>query len=84
MGKHATERWICGFGRKRTYNAGVCCHPVVKKCDNSGDSIRNMRGRVVYVHPKGRFAVLEFPGISGTEREAFWPEELTAENRRKP
>lgn len=19
-----------------TYNAGVCCHPVVKKCDNCG------------------------------------------------
>ena len=21
---------------KCTYNAGVCCHPVVKKCDNCG------------------------------------------------
>lgn len=37
-----------------------------------------MTGKVLYVHPKKRFAVLEFTkGI----RECFCPEQLTEENR---
>lgn len=31
-----------------------------------------MEGRVVYVHPRGRFHVVEFPGAIGTIREAFF------------
>lgn len=34
-------------------------------------------GKVVYVHPKGRFAVLEFAGIYGRPRESFYGEDLT-------
>lgn len=40
-----------------------------------------MKGRVVYVHPEGRFATLEFQGVNGKLRESFWPEELTVNNR---
>ena len=29
-------------------------------------------GKIVYVHPKGRFATLEFAGASGTWRESFF------------
>lgn len=32
---------------------------------------RSMRGRVVYIHPKGRFHVVEFELPGGTIREAF-------------
>lgn len=34
-------------------------------------------GKVVWVHPVGRFAVLEF---AGGIRECFFPEQLTASN----
>ena len=40
-----------------------------------------MEGRVVYVHPKGRFAELEFEGVNGTFRESFRPDQLTENNR---
>jgi len=30
----------------------------------------------IYLHPRGRFVVLEFEGESGKFREAFWPEEI--------
>ena len=36
---------------------------------------RPLCGRVVYVHPLGRFAVLEFTGIRGNFRESYFPEE---------
>lgn len=28
-------------------------------------------GKVVWIHPKGRFAVLEFKGVHGKPRECF-------------
>ena len=32
-----------------------------------------LEGRVVYIHPKNRFHVVEFPVLRGkTVREAFW------------
>lgn len=34
-------------------------------------------GKVVWVHPKQRFAVLEFDGIYGKPRECFQLSELT-------
>ena len=40
-----------------------------------------MTGTIVWVHPKLRFAVLEFEGIHGNPRECFWPWELTETNR---
>lgn len=40
-----------------------------------------MQGTCVAVHPKGRFAVLEFEGIWGTVRECFWPEQVTERSR---
>lgn len=40
-----------------------------------------IRGRVVYVHPFGRFAALEFTGVNGKFRECFFPEQLTEKNR---
>lgn len=34
-------------------------------------------GTVVWVHPKKRYAVLEFAGVYGKPRECWKPEELT-------
>ncbi len=42
-----------------------------------------LRGRVVYVHPMLRYAVLEFRGIHGSFRESFFPEYLTKKRRVK-
>ena len=42
---------------------------------------RPMEGKAVYVHPKGRFAELEFEGVHGTFRESFLPSRLTEKNR---
>ena len=33
-------------------------------------------GKEVYRHPEGRYIVLEFQGVGGKFREAFWPEEI--------
>lgn len=38
--------------------------------------VKSQVGKVVYVHPKGRFATLEFPGEKGKPRECFFPEQL--------
>lgn len=40
-----------------------------------------VKGRVVYVHPRGRYATLEFQGVHGKFREAFYPEQLTERSR---
>lgn len=51
-------------------------------CDTN--NIRHpIRGRVVYVHPLGRFAVLEFKCVNGNIRESYFPEQLTTKNRVK-
>ena len=36
-------------------------------------------GKEVYRHPEGRYIVLEFQGVGGKFREAFWPEEVVKE-----
>lgn len=41
----------------------------------------NMVGRVCYIHPQGRYAVLEFSGPHGKSREAFDLDSLTDANR---
>ena len=33
-------------------------------------------GKVVYIHPRRLFIMLEFQGQSGKFREAFWPEDI--------
>lgn len=33
-------------------------------------------GTIIYVHPKRRFAVLEFEFLNGKGRETFFPEDL--------
>ena len=35
-----------------------------------------MRGEVVHIPKHCRFAVLDFQGVNGVSREAFWPEDL--------
>ena len=40
-----------------------------------------MKGTVVFVHPAGRYATLEFEGVTGNPRECFFPEQLTEKNR---
>lgn len=49
-------------------------------CDRT-NARHPIRGKVVYVHPEGRFAVLEFQGIRGRFRESYFPEQLTQKNR---
>jgi hypothetical protein len=34
-------------------------------------------GKVVYVHPRGRYAILEFKGVKGMARECFYPQQLS-------
>ena len=34
-------------------------------------------GKVVYVHPRGRYATLEFKGKMGFARECFYPKQLS-------
>ena len=53
--------------------------PVFARGDGSG-VVPAMVGRVSYVHPKGRFATLEFTGPGGVSWECFWPEDLTERN----
>lgn len=52
----------------------------MKDSDTGGKALK---GKVVYVHPKRRFAVLAFKGVHGISRECFRPEELTADKRCK-
>ena len=40
------------------------------------DGIEVREGKVVYIHPRRLFIVLEFQGQSGKFRESFWPEEI--------
>ncbi len=42
---------------------------------------KSLVGRVVYIHPKGRYAVLEFKGPGGKARESFPLDQLTDKNR---
>lgn len=37
---------------------------------------KRMKGKCIYVHPKGRFVVLEFTFKAGRLREAFTMEEM--------
>lgn len=53
--------------------------PTATSCveTHGGTAVRQkFPGRVVYVHPAGRYAVLEFSGSVGSYRESFFPEEL--------
>lgn len=45
------------------------------------EACKSMVGRVAYIHPKGRYAVLEFEGPGGTARESFPLDQLTDKNR---
>ncbi len=49
----------------------------------AGDTVKTAPqvGRVVYVHPRGRYAVLEFDGVFGCPREGFAAMELPPEKR---
>ena len=40
------------------------------------DRAKVREGKEVYRHPNGYFVVLEFEGVNGKFREAFWPEEV--------
>lgn len=41
-----------------------------------GVSTNRQKGTVVWVHPKGHYAVLQFEGVHGAPRECFPPGEL--------
>ena len=38
--------------------------------------VKRQRGKVVYIHPRGRYVTLEFPGHHGRPRECFRLDEL--------
>lgn len=49
-------------------------------CESNGrDSRPRVAGWVIWVHPKGRFAVLDLGG----HKECYYPEQLTNRNRVK-
>ena len=55
--------------------------PVTVNCgDDYSLAKKPLPGRVVYIHPKGLFAVLEFDGVFGNPRESFPLAELTENN----
>ena len=41
---------------------------------------KSMVGKVVYIHPQERYAVLAFEGPIGVSRETFYLDELTERN----
>lgn len=45
------------------------------------EACKSMVGRVVYIHPERRYAVLEFEGPGGKSRESFPLDQLTDKNR---
>lgn len=45
------------------------------------EACKSMVGWVVYIHPEGRYAVLEFEGPGGKSRESFSLDQLTDKNR---
>ncbi len=38
-------------------------------------------GTIIWVHPKGRFAVLEFDGVASKPRECFYPDQLEGQEK---
>lgn len=49
--------------------------------DILGGKKARKKGKIVYIHPQGRFATLEFEGVHGSFRECFYPEQLMESNR---
>lgn len=47
-------------------------HPVITDRGAIRSERRPMSGRVVYIHPLGRFHLVEFDTPGGPVREAFW------------
>ena len=45
------------------------------------EASKSMVGRVVYIHPKKRYAVLEFEGPGGKAKESFPLDQVTDKNR---
>lgn len=59
------------------------CYSVVPEFSRCRvDKGKAMCGVVVSIPPHRRYAVLAFPGVHGTSREAFWPEDLKARCKR--
>lgn len=54
--------------------------PAFAKQEGTNAESKIQPGRVVYIHPKGRYAVLEFDGVLGNPRESFPLDELTEKN----
>ena len=52
-----------------------------KRSIRCGDDIQRT-GTVIYIHPEHRFAVLEFPGVMGSWREAIYLQRIGG--RRNP
>lgn len=53
-------------------------HRVTPLLGHNDKSIYNvpMVGTIIWIHPKGRFALLEFECLNGKGRECFYPEAL--------
>ena len=55
-------------------------NPAFTKRDDGKSTTKKQAGKVVWIHPKGRYAVLEFEGVTGSPRESFHMLYLTEEN----
>lgn len=51
--------------------------PAFVGCENNRFKPKTQVGTVVYIHPKGRYAVLKFDGVYGEPREGFNMADLT-------
>lgn len=43
----------------------------ITMCGTDSKGPKPMEGRVVYIHPRGRFHTVEFPTMGGPVRESF-------------
>lgn len=55
----------------------VCAPVTICEVDDKCRRVQKiLTGKITYVHPKGRFALVEFKSKGGTLRECFHPNEM--------
>ena len=56
----------------------VSCTPLTLAADPHYKKLEKKTGRIVYIHPRGRYVAVEFTTRDGQKlRESFAPDEIT-------
>lgn len=56
----------------------VSCTPLTFTADPLYKNLEKKTGRIVYIHPRGRWVTVEFTAKNGVKlRESFAPEDVT-------